>query len=92
MGYSILEKQWKIVSHRKESFELSTMIKVFQNGIFRYIGLIIGLMCIQPLYAESPVTKRQYLSCVCVLTWPPEEEDHWLLPPTKAGWHLSPSP
>ncbi len=41
----------------------SEMDKVFQNGIFRYIGLMIGLMCIQPLHAESLVTKRQYLSC-----------------------------
>jgi hypothetical protein len=30
--------------------------------------------------------------CVCVLTQPPEDEDHWPLPPIKAGWHLSPSP
>ncbi len=31
-------KTRKIVSHRKESFELSTMIEVFQIGIFWYIG------------------------------------------------------
>jgi hypothetical protein len=30
--------------------------------------------------------------CVCVLTRPPEEKDHWPLPPIKAGWHLSSSP
>ena len=30
--------------------------------------------------------------CACVLTRPPEEEDHWpLLPINKAGWHSSPS-
>ncbi len=29
-------KKRKIVSYRKESFKLSTMIEVFQNGIFQY--------------------------------------------------------
>ncbi len=31
----------------------SEIDEVFQNGIFQYIGLMIGLMCIQLLYAES---------------------------------------
>ena len=47
---------------------------------------------------KSVVKRRQKLRellmkvCVCVLTQPPEDEDHWPLPPIKAGWHLSPSP
>ena len=32
-------------------------------------------------------TRRQ-----CLLTRPPEEKDHWPLPPIKAGWHSSFSP
>jgi hypothetical protein len=32
------------------------------------------------------------VECVCVLTRPPGEKDHWPLPPIKAGWHSSFSP
>ncbi len=39
---------------------------------------------------ETLATKRTL--CVCVLTRPPEEKDHWPLPPIKAGWHSSFSP
>ncbi len=33
-----------------------------------------------------------YGVCVCVLTRPPEEKDHWPIPPIKAAWHSSFSP
>jgi hypothetical protein len=34
----------------------------------------------------------RFIACVCVLTRPPGEKDHWPLPPIKAGWHSSFSP
>jgi hypothetical protein len=38
---------------------------------------------------SSPLQIGGY---VCVLNRPPEEEQHWPLPPIKAGWHSSSSP
>ncbi len=41
---------------------------------------------------QHNTTAASELSCVCVLTRPPEEKDHWPIPPNKAGWHSSFSP
>ncbi len=49
-----------------------------------------GYTMVQLIFVK--VTVHPPLHMVCVLTQPPEKEDHWPLPPIKAGWHLSPSP
>ncbi len=45
------------------------------------------------VYAYLEVTRQlEGYVCVCVLTRPPEEKDHWPIPPIEAGWHSSLSP
>jgi len=65
-------------------------------GVFVLIEAIdvaYGLQCYKK-YHHSTYTYISSIEhvCVCVLTRPPEEKDHWPLPPIKAGWHSSFSP
>jgi hypothetical protein len=64
--------------HPLSAFIGGVVVVVKANGSGGGNRLLLGALCV--------------CVCVCVLTQPPEDEDHWPLPPIKAGWHLSPSP
>ncbi len=77
--------------HAAAGFSVAdTWIKAIKAGNYNTWPTITRSI-VQTQFLESNKTQKGHM-CVCVLTRPPEEKDHWPLPPIKAGWHSSFSP